>query len=35
MSDDRAVYLFTDTQCDTPTSCVMTEQNVTFWGVET
>jgi len=30
-SDDRVVYLFTDAQCDTPTSCVMTQQNATFW----
>jgi len=32
MSDDKAVYLFTDAQYDTPTYSVMTHQNPTFWG---
>jgi len=32
--DDRAVYVFIDAQCDTPTSCVMTQQKATFWGVD-
>jgi len=35
MSDDKAVYLFTDIQCDTPISCITTQQNTTFWGVVT
>jgi len=35
MADDTAVYLFTDAQCDMPTSCVITQQNATFWGVQT
>jgi len=31
----RTVYLFTDEQCDKPTSCVVTQLNVTFWYVGT